>query len=108
MLKEQHPIAEDSPSQKNQEEVNIFELDKMEEETPDEQINRPSVYSPIKNRESFIEKKIKAITDDDKTFGRQSLEAVDFRPRLSVIGQEQAELKQQREEIEAAAKKLVT
>jgi hypothetical protein len=79
---EQFPILQDTPSDKQ--EVNIFELDKMKEET--EQINRPSVYSPVKNRESFIEKKIKAINVADKEFGRQSLDAVDFRPRLSLVG----------------------
>ena len=102
MLLEQYPIREDSPS--DQQEVDIFELDKLEEAT-DEQINRPSVYSPVKNRESFIEKKIKAINIEDEDFGRQSLDCVDFRPRLSLVGREQVELKRQREEMEAAEQK---
>jgi len=42
---------------------------------------------------------------EDKDFGRQSLDAVDFRPRLSLVGREQAELKAQREEMEAAEQK---
>ena len=40
------------------------------EEATDEQVNRPSVYSPVKNRESFIEKKIKAANIEDEDFGR--------------------------------------
>lgn len=106
ILEDQYPIREDtlSPSAKAQQDVDIFELDKLEE-APEEQINRPSVYSPVKNRESFIDKKIKAINNNEEDFGRQSLDCVDFRPRLSLVGREQVELKRQREELEATEQK---
>jgi hypothetical protein len=65
----------------------------------------------VKNRESFIERKIRMLEEQDKEentavggssneeTGRPSLDCLGIKPRLSRVAQEQLELRQQQEEI---------
>jgi hypothetical protein len=57
------------------------------ENLPEEKVlqERTLIYSPVKNRESFIDKKIRMLNEAE-SFGRQSLDCLGIRPRLSRIG----------------------
>ena len=64
---------------------------------------RPSIYSPIKNRESFIQRKIRLLMEKDASqsdFGRQSIDQLDMKPSLSRVAKEQKELKAARKHME--------
>lgn len=54
---------------------------------------RESVYSPVKNRESFVDRKLRLLNEQqepatEEEFGRKSLDCLGIKPRLSRIGQE--------------------
>ena len=67
-----------------------------------EEPERPSIYSPIKNRESFIQRKIRLLMEQDATadFGRQSIDQLDMKPSLSRVEKEQKELKAARKHLQ--------
>jgi len=59
---------------------------------------RTSIYSPVANRENFIDKKIRLLNEQE-SFGRQSLDCLGIKPRLSKIGQEIAEIQEEKPEV---------
>lgn len=65
-----------------------------EQEVEEPAPERPSIYSPVKNRESFIDRKLRELGGDKPV---ASFDKIDFKPRLSQIQQEQAALKEKKE-----------
>lgn len=61
----------------------------LEEIDEGEVENRKSLYSPIKERESFIERKIRLLNENDgkrqENFGRSSLDGLEMKPKISRV-----------------------
>ena len=73
-----------------------MELDADSKETP-----KKTGYTPVKNRESFIQRKIRLLNEHDQ-YQRTSLENLNVRPVLSQVQQEQIEMKEKKEQLEKA------